>query len=82
VMGHARHQGTRTIPVFCTEVGVGGWMIGGTMNLSPSTDRQYKNFNMVFLYKASVYATGTKLGTEGAGAMYRVPGGKLSGTGT
>ena len=36
------------------------------MNSSPSTDRQYRDFNRVFLYKAGTYATGTRYGrTEG-----------------
>ena len=31
-----------------------------TMDPSPPTDRQYINFNSVFLYKAGTYVTGTK----------------------
>jgi hypothetical protein len=32
----------------------------GTMNPSPSTDRQYIDFNMVFEYKVGTYAAGTR----------------------
>jgi hypothetical protein len=43
--------------------GRGGWVVDGTMNLSPSTDRQYRDFNIIdskiLLYKAGTYATGT-----------------------
>ena len=35
----------------------GGWE---TMDPSPPTDRQYIDFNSVFLYKTGTYATGTK----------------------
>ena len=40
--------------------GRGGWVVGGTMNPSPSTDRQYRDFNKVFLYKAGTYTAGTR----------------------
>ena len=40
--------------------GRGGWVVGGTMNPSPSTDRQYINFDRVFRYKAGAYAAGTR----------------------
>ena len=44
--------------VFCPDVGVGGWS-GGTINPSPSTDRQYIDFNNVFLLKGPVLGTGS-----------------------
>jgi hypothetical protein len=34
-----------------------GWVVGGTMNPSPSTDRQYIEFNNFLPYKAGTYAT-------------------------
>jgi hypothetical protein len=37
-----------------------GWVIWGTMNPSPSTDRRYIDFNMVFSYKAGTYTAGTR----------------------
>ena len=55
-------------------------MVCGTMNPSPSTDRQYIYFNRVFLCKAGTYAAGARY--VRAGTRYRVPGGKMFGTGT
>ena len=55
-------------------------MVLGTMNPSPSTDRQYVDFNRVFYIKP--VRIQPVLGTFGAGTRYRVPGGKLFGTGT
>ena len=40
--------------------GRGGWMVGGTMNPSPSTDRQHRDFNRIFLYRAGTYTAGTR----------------------
>ena len=40
--------------------GRSGWVVGGTMNPSPSTDRQYVDFNRVYPYKAGTYAAGTR----------------------
>ena len=58
-------------------------MVWGTMNPSPSMDRQYRDFNTVFVYKAGTYATRTRyLRGRYLGTRYRVHGGKLSGTGT
>ena len=37
----------------------GGLVVCGTMNPSTSADRQYIDFNRVFLYKAGTYATAT-----------------------
>ena len=54
-------------------------MVLETMNPSPSTDCQYINFNRVFQYKAGTYATGTRY--LRAGTRYRVPRGRLLGTG-
>ena len=58
----------------------GGCVVGGTTKPSPSTDRQYRDFNMVFLYKAGTYATGIRC--LRAGTRYRVTRGELFGTGT
>ena len=41
-------------------LGRGGWVVWGIVNPSPSTDREYIDFNRVFQYKAGTYATGTK----------------------
>ena len=48
VTGHIRGPG-RSICVLAR--GRGGWVVWGTINPSPSTDRQYIDFNRVFLYK-------------------------------
>ena len=53
-------------------------MVWGTMHLSPSTDRQYIDFNRVFLYTVGTYEP--VLGTSGAGTRYRVPRGELVGS--
>jgi hypothetical protein len=37
-----------------------GWVVCRTMNQSPSTDLQYRDFNRVFLYKTSTCATSTR----------------------
>jgi hypothetical protein len=56
-------------------------VVGGKTNPSPSMDRQYRDFNGVFLYKVGTYATGTRY--LRAGTRYRVSGGKpVSGAGT
>ena len=64
--------------------GRGGWVVWGTMNPSPSTDRQYIDFNRVFQYKDGTYAAGTKFSTRylRAGTRYKIPWGELFGTGT
>ena len=49
-----------------------------TINPSPSMDRQYRDFNCVFQYKAGTYAIGTRY--LRAGARYKVPGGEMFGT--
>ena len=53
-------------------------MVWGTMHLSPSTDRQYIDFNRVFLCTVGTYEP--VLGTSGAGTRYRVPRGELVGS--
>jgi hypothetical protein len=60
--------------------GRGGWVVGGTMNPSPSTDRQYRDFIRVNFIKPVLIQP--VLGTQGAGTRYRVPGGQLFSTGT
>ena len=40
--------------------GRGGWVVGGTMIPSPSTDRHYRDFNHIFQYIAGTYVTGTR----------------------
>jgi hypothetical protein len=50
------------------------------MNPSPSTDRQYRDFNWVLIYKAGAYATSTRY--LRAGTRYRVSGAQLFGNGT
>jgi hypothetical protein len=53
------------------------------MNPSPSTDRQYRDFNRVFLYKAGTYTAGTRYSRgRYLGTRYRVPGGELFSFGT
>ena len=53
------------------------------MNPSPSTDRQYRDLNRVFLYKAGIYAAGTRyLRGWYYTSRYRVHGDELFGTST
>jgi hypothetical protein len=62
---------------------VRGWVVCGTMDPSPSTDRKYTrhvDFNMVFTYKGGTYVSGTRY--LRVGARYKVHGGELSGAGT
>ena len=40
--------------------GRSAWVVCGAMSPFPSTDREYRDFNRVFLYKAGAYVTGTK----------------------
>jgi hypothetical protein len=47
------HAGVPQDPCHLTVlVGKNGWVVCETTNPSPSTDRQYKDFKGVFLYKA------------------------------
>ena len=55
-------------------------MVWGIMNLSPSMDRHYINFNKFF--DVNPVRMQLVLGTYGAGTRYRFPRGKLFGTGT